>query len=134
MTNYEKILAGYGGTLPAISTEHPSVQDIEQSLPEPFAPVMTFLKEWPGWFERELPAPPQSLYHYTDGEGLLGILTSRSLHATHSSFLNDQTELLHSLLQIREIIQDPSSVGRQAGDPNNTADEVMFEVINNFYS
>jgi hypothetical protein len=33
------------------------------------------------------------LMHYTSAAGLLGILESQSLHATHSAFLNDSTEI-----------------------------------------
>jgi hypothetical protein len=36
----------------------------------------------------------RNLYHYTTWEGLLGILKSRSLWATHYRFLNDFTEII----------------------------------------
>lgn len=35
---------------------------------------------------------PDFLYHYTDANGLLGIITSRKVWATHYSFLNDYNE------------------------------------------
>lgn len=35
-----------------------------------------------------------SLYHYTTFNGLMGILTSQSLWATHYKFLNDSTEIV----------------------------------------
>ena len=38
---------------------------------------------------------PEDLYHYTDVGGLIGILTSARLWATHVSFLNDSREVLH---------------------------------------
>ena len=33
-----------------------------------------------------------SIFHYTDAAGLLGILSSKSLFATHYKYLNDTTE------------------------------------------
>ncbi|WP_026896800.1 DUF2971 domain-containing protein [Daejeonella oryzae] len=39
---------------------------------------------------------PDTIYHYTDLNGLLGILLNKSLFATHFSFLNDCRELLYS--------------------------------------
>jgi hypothetical protein len=37
-----------------------------------------------------------TLYHYTTGSGLVGIIESKSLFATHIHFLNDASEVLHS--------------------------------------
>lgn len=37
------------------------------------------------------------LYHYTSLNGLLGILRSRSIWATHASYLNDASEFFHGL-------------------------------------
>jgi hypothetical protein len=34
----------------------------------------------------------RSLFHYTDANGLIGIVESQSLFATHADFLNDSTE------------------------------------------
>jgi hypothetical protein len=36
---------------------------------------------------------PPLLFHYTDSNGLLGIVRSRMLWATHAQFLNDESEL-----------------------------------------
>jgi hypothetical protein len=38
---------------------------------------------------------PEDLYHDTDVGGLMGILTTANLWATHVSFLNDSREVLH---------------------------------------
>lgn len=35
------------------------------------------------------------IYHYTSSEGLLGIIESEKLRLTHSSYLNDPTEILY---------------------------------------
>jgi hypothetical protein len=43
--------------------------------------------------EQAMSAPrSRRLFHYTTGEGLLSIVRSKSLHATHSDFLNDSSE------------------------------------------
>jgi len=47
--------------------------------------------------ERE--EPRGLLYHYTTPEGLLGIMKSGSIRATHVRYLNDKTELKHALSQ-----------------------------------
>jgi hypothetical protein len=54
----------------------------------------------------------RSLFHYTDVDGLIGILENQTLRATHSDFLNDSTEcrtILSILLpmietELREIV------------------------------
>lgn len=40
----------------------------------------------------EPPRPEGPLYHYTDQKGLLGILESKSVWATHLQYLNDKSE------------------------------------------
>jgi len=40
---------------------------------------------------------PNVLYHYTTGEGLAGILRTRTMWATHIGYLNDATEFQHGL-------------------------------------
>jgi hypothetical protein len=49
--------------------------------------------------------PPAELYHYTSGEGLVGIIKSGDLWATHASCLNDAAELRHATRLIREWFQ-----------------------------
>jgi hypothetical protein len=44
-------------------------------------------------FAEHLQQPiPEVLYHYTNQEGLLGVVTSASLWATHISYMNDAME------------------------------------------
>jgi len=43
---------------------------------------------------------PEFLTHYTDADGLRGILESRSLRATEIRFLNDPSELSYSLRRL----------------------------------
>lgn len=40
--------------------------------------------------------PPEVVYHYTSAVGLFGILTSRSIWASHILYLNDSSELLNT--------------------------------------
>lgn len=47
---------------------------------------------------------PTLLHHYTSQIGLLGILASRSVWASHSSFLNDSSEISHALEIAKEIV------------------------------
>lgn len=45
---------------------------------------------------------PYTLYHYTDQAGLLGIIESKTIWATHTQFLNDTKEFIHAV----DIIND----------------------------
>lgn len=47
---------------------------------------------------------PDLLFHYTDTNGLYGILRSRSLWATHFRFLNDATEFVYGHQMVAEYI------------------------------
>lgn len=40
--------------------------------------------------------PPEKLWHYTNTRGMLGILSSGKLWATHTQFLNDASEMLYA--------------------------------------
>ena len=44
---------------------------------------------------RANPNLPKTVYHYTDAAGLIGILKNRQIWATHVTYLNDASELLH---------------------------------------
>lgn len=46
---------------------------------------------------REDPNRPKLLYHYTNGDGLLGIVNSKKLWATKIQYLNDISELRHAV-------------------------------------
>lgn len=46
--------------------------------------------------------PPTLLFHYTSQEGLLGIISSKSVWASHSAFLNDARELEYAIELARE--------------------------------
>lgn len=41
--------------------------------------------------------PPKTLYHYTTGAGLIGIVEKQSLWSTHVAYMNDATEFLYAI-------------------------------------
>ncbi|SDY89580.1 hypothetical protein [Nitrosomonas sp. Nm33] len=49
---------------------------------------------------------PPRLFHYTDSAGLLGILNSQQLWATHAFYLNDETEISYTHELVEEIYRD----------------------------
>lgn len=53
----------------------------------------------------------QKLYHYTSREGLLGILNSGYLRATHAWHLDDGSECRHAIHLFREIAPEISQCG-----------------------
>lgn len=52
------------------------------------------------------PKPPSVLYHYTDANGLLGILSHKQLWLTHHSFLNDSNEIQYGKKLLKEVVPD----------------------------
>ncbi|UWZ84556.1 DUF2971 domain-containing protein [Occallatibacter riparius] len=55
----------------------------------------------------------QKLYHYTNLEGLLGILSKNDLWLTHAQYCNDEQELTHGLQLTRKVIEEQA----QGADP-----------------
>lgn len=47
-----------------------------------------------------------TIYHYTDLNGLIGIVESHTLFSTHINFLNDRKEFLHGLDIIESILKE----------------------------
>jgi hypothetical protein len=50
------------------------------------------------------PAPDKVVWHYTNGDGLIGIIESGSIFATQISCLNDSTEIRYSAMRLREAL------------------------------
>jgi hypothetical protein len=50
--------------------------------------------------------PDGLLYHYTDQHGLLGILRSKSIWATHVRYLNDATEFVHGIKIAMQCVKE----------------------------
>jgi len=55
-------------------------------------------------FQKNLTPAPDLLYHYTDANGLLGILESKEIFLTQSDYLNDSSELIHGWEITKKII------------------------------
>ena len=53
--------------------------------------------------------PDDSLYHYTDLQGLLGIVSDQDLRLTHSLYLNDAEEMIHGYRAADEVIVNAKS-------------------------
>ena len=51
---------------------------------------------------------PRLLYHYTTQEGLIGIVTSKTVWATSAAYLNDATEFSYGTEIVYEILNDLS--------------------------
>jgi DUF2971 family protein len=49
--------------------------------------------------------PPAVLYHYTDQQGLLGIVRTGKMWATNIEYLNDQREYRHALALMEECLR-----------------------------
>lgn len=50
--------------------------------------------------------PPKTLYHYTNQQGLLGIIGERKIWATEINYLNDHSEFNYACLLAKEIIDE----------------------------
>ena len=52
---------------------------------------------------------PQTYYHYTTADGLVGIVGTQSIRATNFSFLNDSTEISYGLGVINRVLTEVPS-------------------------
>lgn len=50
--------------------------------------------------------PYETIYHYTNFDGLIGILESQNLYATNMNFLNDRKELKHGMSLIQGVLNN----------------------------
>ena len=67
--------------------------------------------------QRTVPEAHSELLHYTSAAGLLGILESQSLRATHSAFLNDSMEIALFFEQRLAKIVESAIQKELAADP-----------------
>jgi hypothetical protein len=56
-------------------------------------------------FDQAQGVPPRTLFHYTNGAGLQGILESNRFWATHAQYLNDSTELVYAYDFIKAAVK-----------------------------
>lgn len=64
--------------------------------------------------DKSVPRRPETLYHYTSGEGLLGIVTSNLLRASNVLYMNDASELEYTKRLIDKTIVEKLTVGAVA--------------------
>jgi hypothetical protein len=98
-------------------------------LPKALVDASEFLTTWR---EERIAAnltPPEMLYHYTNVVALMSIFRTNELWATNAAYTNDQTEILHSLLQLRRIVE--SDLKDRQSDP---AADSMLTVAEEFYT
>ena len=62
----------------------------------------------------ETPKPKIPLYHYTTQRGLLGIVGTREIWATHHQCLNDTQEFIHAKDLFRREIEEQANAAGQA--------------------
>jgi len=74
------------------------------------------------------PAPAR-LYHYTSPAGLIGIVTTRTLWATHVRFLNDTAELNHALTPLRASIELRIGDRRHFSEPEIDLLQAMLGMV-----
>ena len=48
---------------------------------------------------------PQILYHYTDANAFLGIITKKEIWASHVRFMNDYTEFKFAIDKFKDLIK-----------------------------
>jgi len=75
---------------------------------------------------------PEHVYHYTDIQGLIGILSTRTLWATDVAYMNDASEYAYGGTIVDEVITDTerefARVGLLRKYLNTTATELGFRV------
>jgi Protein of unknown function (DUF2971) len=85
---------------------------------------MTVIADMPSLMKRLRPfRKPSTLYHYTSGIGLIGVLTSRCIWATSIRFLNDSREYDLAVDLIRKSIQD------RLQNVRSRFDEALYRVL-----
>jgi hypothetical protein len=117
----------------------------EESLMEPFDPAYhgpfkpmpkaltvnasAFLDKWREERIAANPAPSDVLYHYTNVAALMNIFRTNELWATNAVYTNDQTEILHSVVQLKQIVEPD-----RANRVNDPAGDAMLIVADEFYT
>ena len=60
------------------------------------------------WFSYHK-SPPQTLYHYTTAAGLIGLLQSNRVWASHAGFLNDASEVVYAQRLVAGVLDQRAS-------------------------
>jgi len=75
---------------------------------------ISFMHSWADALSFELgllitDSPPKTVYHYTDANGLIGLVKSGCIWATHVSKLNDSSENKHGMSLVMNFLQKNTS-------------------------
>lgn len=89
--------------------------------------LKNFESQWNSIFFQLYGQPPELVYHYTNTDGLLGILESNNLWCSNSTFLNDASELQYALDVIRFQIE------RKKEEYNDPAFSKLLDGLLSFY-
>jgi hypothetical protein len=73
--------------------------DAEWVFEKLLTPALSVAKELP-----KARATPETLFHFTSAEGLLGILKSRSVWASLSTSLNDASERVYAMDVVKDVV------------------------------
>lgn len=114
--------------------------DEAEQVPTPADPVRTSIRLGPDDFQpftivKEVLSrePPEVLYHYTGTAGLVGIITSGEIWATHVSFLNDRSEMVYARDLIAEVLKEKLKTATEPAVAAflEEADRVMSRMFQN---
>ncbi len=98
-------------------------------VPKALWDAQAFMGKWTEERIKAIPTLPPLLYHYTTAQPLLSIFETRQLWATNAVYTNDQTEILHSIFQLRGVIE--KDLKNRQSDP---AIDSMLTVVEEFYT
>jgi hypothetical protein len=59
------------------------------------------------------PKPPEILYHYTNQQGLIGIISNGELWASKIRYMNDSSEYVNALSRIKHILEQRNTPGNE---------------------
>jgi hypothetical protein len=102
---------------------------VDSPVPKAAHDAQEFMGAWISEQVDSIPTPPLTIYHYTNVGALLNIFRTKELWATNAVYTNDQTEILHSIVQLRRVVQE--ELGDRQEDP---ASDVMLRAADDFYT
>jgi Protein of unknown function (DUF2971) len=81
---------------------------------------------WTEWHTKDSDRP-DTLYHYTDAGGLIGIIDSKTLWATDARYLNDTLEVEYARRLVRDVLED-----KRDSQPSEVVREFLESAIETF--
>lgn len=91
-------------------------------------------KQWlQRWLSMQAQPPDDKLFHYTDSNGLLGILSHDVFWATNINYLNDSSELAYCIALIRDRLEIRKNTVKNALSPIFQLFAAAQETFNPFH-